>query len=278
MYKAVNWRGTTAQKVLRVSVREIRDMQAAGIQITPKFLRSYQLHRNILPEASLQMIERLGDLVDIADRPTETLMNLGITYPQIVRYVAKQLGSNGHSKWYSSPMNVVYDWCDYLNDCRTLEHDMTSDRIKFPKNLHKAHQDTMKKIQIKKDERVNQMIRERLKLLNRKYKFESGEYFVRPAANTEELIREGEKLSHCVGRYAERYAKGECDILFVRRINEPDIPFYTMEIKGSVITQCRGFKNCDMTPEVRTFVDAFRAERLEVQNRIKIEVIQEVAV
>jgi DNA-directed RNA polymerase subunit RPC12/RpoP len=278
MYKAVNWRGTTAQKVLRVSVREIRDMQAAGQRITPRFLRSYQLHRNIVPDATMRIIHMMEDLVDLYNHPIKNLTNLGITYPQIVRYALKQFGLNRKSRWFSSPMNVVRDWCDYLNDCQTLEMDITSDRIRFPKNLHKAHQETMKKVQIKKDQRVNQMIRKRLKLLNRKYRFECGGFLIRPAASTEELIQEGNKLSHCVGRYAERYSRGECDILFVRRIDDPDKPFYTMEISDGRIVQCRGRNNCTMTPEVQAFVDTFRAERLDARNRNKKTVRQEVAV
>lgn len=46
-------------------------------------------------------------------------------------------------------------------------------------------------------------------------------------------------------------------ILFVRKIEDPDTPFYTMEWKDGKVAQCRGMRNADMTPEVKAFVSAF---------------------
>ena len=231
------------------------------------------MHRKIVPGLSLQKVRILEDLID--DYFVKELKKTGVSYPQIVRYVLKQ--SRGIGKWYNNAAEILRDWRDYLNDCRTLEMDISSDRVKFPENLHEAHQRTIKQIQIKKNQRINRMIRKRLKMLNRKYRFENGEFIIRPAASAEELIREGNELNHCVSRYVERYASGECDILFVRRACEPDKPFYTMEISKGSIVQCRGLKNCSMTPDVRAFIEVFRAMKLETPTRIK-NAYQEVAV
>ena len=78
----------------------------------------------------------------------------------------------------------------------------------------------------------------------------------------EELKKEGEALHHCVGTYMERVRKGETMIFFIRRKEEPEKPYYTLEWHGKVV-QCRGSHNCDMTPEVKAFVQIFQEKMTE---------------
>ena len=51
----------------------------------------------------------------------------------------------------------------------------------------------------------------------------------RPARKLIELIDEGNALNHCVGSYVDSYANGRTDILFLRRAEEPDKPWRTIE-------------------------------------------------
>lgn len=44
-----------------------------------------------------------------------------------------------------------------------------------------------------------------------------------------ELDRESHELGHCVHSYKEAVKTGTCVILFLRRADEPDRPFFTME-------------------------------------------------
>ena len=75
-------------------------------------------------------------------------------------------------------------------------------------------------------------------------------------------------LIHCVGTYAERYAEGTTNIVFIRRADEPAKPFYTMEISSrNEIVQVRGFRNCGMTEDVQDFVEHFKKEILSKLKR-----------
>ncbi|MBD5133275.1 MAG: hypothetical protein HDT38_02205 [Clostridiales bacterium] len=65
--------------------------------------------------------------------------------------------------------------------------------------------------------------------------------------------------------YADRVAKKECIILFLRRCEDISKPFYTVEIRGGKIAQVRGMQNCDATPEVETFMAQW--ERRVLQGR-----------
>jgi hypothetical protein len=85
---------------------------------------------------------------------------------------------------------------------------------------------------------------------------------IRPAADSKELIEEGKALHHCVGTYADRYAKGETNLFVIRRAADPNRPFFTMEIKNNKIVQTRGLKNCSPTKEVQAFIDEFTLVKL----------------
>lgn len=81
--------------------------------------------------------------------------------------------------------------------------------------------------------------------------------------NGDEIRAEGEALHHCVGGYVERVAKGETNIFFVRKADEPDKSYFTMEWNHNKIIQCRGMKNCGMPPEVRAFTQVFEKKMQE---------------
>lgn len=104
-------------------------------------------------------------------------------------------------------------------------------------------------------------IRENTKKLV-KLRFTVGGLIAVPARTAQELIDEGRALNHCVGTYAQRVAEGQTIILFIRHADDPGTPFFTMEVRNNAVFQCRGLKNCDMTQEVKAFVEAFKTAKL----------------
>ena len=83
-------------------------------------------------------------------------------------------------------------------------------------------------------------------------------------ANAEDLAAEGNALHHCVGSYADRVARKECVILFLRQTEDIGKPFYTVEVRGGEVAQVRGMRNCDPTPEVEEFMDRWERVVLRV--------------
>lgn len=104
-----------------------------------------------------------------------------------------------------------------------------------------------------------------------KYSYENKSLgiLIRPAASTKELIEEGKALCHCVGGYASRYASGATNILVIRKINEPDKPYFTLELNRGAIVQVRGKHNCAPTGEVKKFIKAFELAKLNKKGKDK---------
>lgn len=93
------------------------------------------------------------------------------------------------------------------------------------------------------------------------YCYEDDEYIIIPPKTPMELVTEGAKLHNCVGNYILDAAYGATVILFVRRKDYPETPFYTLEVKDGVFVQCRGFGNKRMDDMLQRFIERFCADK-----------------
>mgnify|MGYP000193424859 CR=1 FL=1 len=64
------------------------------------------------------------------------------------------------------------------------------------------------------------------------------------------------------------YSVNDGKMQVVNTVKEPDKPFYTLEWKGRAL-QCRGSHNCNMTPEVKAFVNIFQEKMAEYEKEPK---------
>lgn len=68
--------------------------------------------------------------------------------------------------------------------------------------------------------------------LQRKYAYASGEYAIVVPKGIEDIVLDGLVLGHCTERterYYDRIASKESYILFLRKADAPDVPWYTLE-------------------------------------------------
>lgn len=178
-------------------------------------------------------------------------------------------------KKYMNKQRIIHDsdYFDYIGWLEEMGYDMRNEFNLYPKDFKKAHDDKSKEYTRYKDRQAKEDEKRFGRLLAKLRKetedvdamnLKTEGMFIRLPNELDELKREGEILHHCVGTYRDRVAKGDTMIFFIRLEDEPDQPFYTLEWKGRVI-QCRGFKNCDMTPEVKAFVNIFQEKWLNTR-------------
>lgn len=265
-FGAINWRGNTIDKVLRLTKAEAKEWVKLPYRGGVRSLHSYHFFKKKRIALTFQEAHLVCEFTESYRLSDIDKLTRYASFEAIIRYFIKQLERKGKKKHYGNATNVMYDWRDYIKECLELGMDIEQDYILFPNDLHAAHQKTMNKVKIKRDTELNAKIASRLKGLQA-YSFEYMGLFIRAALSSDELFQEGKVLKHCVGSYSAGYAAGERDLLVLRRSTAPDIPFFTMEIKDGRIVQCRGLKNCQSTPEVESFVAAFTKEKLANKQR-----------
>ena len=145
---------------------------------------------------------------------------------------------------------------DYIEECQTLGLDLNDKQVIFPKNLKQAHERTMAQIKFEKNKADQEKFQKAVEKMER-YAWEWKGLLIRPARTQEELQEEGAALHHCVGGYCKRIAEQETMVFLIRKTEEPDKPYYTLELQNKLVKQCRTEhnKSYGTDPEVFEFVD-----------------------
>ena len=137
-------------------------------------------------------------------------------------------------------------WDDYL--AMALEANIPFK--KFPPMLKMSHDVLARDVEKLRDVREQEMFKERAATLEHlKFEDEETGYGIYVPQTCNDLVVEGRTLHHCVGSYQRRFAKGQTTILFIRRLEEPNKPLYTLEwdLKKQKILQLRGNSNSNVT-------------------------------
>ena len=194
---------------------EKREAQGSKKRITQESL-DYLEEKHISPEECKEILKATGSV------------------NRMVNYMKKQK---------ISPHNLMNTWNDYLRMAENEGMDITDDIVRLPKDLKARHDELVERINARKNEKQLQEARKKYKKKDqeimvhlpetRKYLWENEEYMIIPAGKCEELVREGQQLHHCVGAsdlYMDRMAEGKSWILFLRKKEDINTPYYTIEI------------------------------------------------
>ena len=257
-YSAINWRGQNLLRVLKLTKQELKTIKSQRLPLNFLTLRILQLGKkdgsNLTIDEAIKISNGPGSYYDDLIK----LLRYG-SIRKISGYLSKQAAKH----YNGSASQALITWRDYIADCGQLNLDITQERVLFPRNLYRAHQNTIKQIKIKADKELDKKIKIRAKRLYEQYYFEHQGLMIRPAQSTRELIAEGKALHHCVGTYAKRYAAGDIILLLIRKISEPDKPYFTVEVRNRKLIQVHGLENCDPDKRVKEFVVMYEAEKLQ---------------
>lgn len=201
-----------------------------------------------------------------------------VGFQKLKTYISKQgaLCQCGYS-YASNEQQFFSNYGDYIKQCKQLGYDLNDKNVVMPANLFQSHTELTEILNRQKAEekaKANEAklkkFTKRLSKLKEKYTFSDGTFLIRPAESYEDLCAEGTALHHCVySIYADRYIKGETNILFIRKVSEPDKPFYTLEYHNGLVVQCRTVYNKSATNEVKAFVKKWEQFLKANKNRKK---------
>lgn len=184
-----------------------------------------------------------------------------------LNYLEKQ-----HSLHPKASLNkMVIEYNDYIKMSKALHVDLSHKSVMFPADIFEAHKTitarynaVMHEIEMIKgkelDQEFNKRVNEHYSRLGLTGFQRDGFRIVLPQKRTD-LIAEGQSLNHCVGgeSYYKKCMIGVNMIFFVRKDDNPEKPYFTMEMDVSTgkIIQLYGFGDCSAPKEVRAFANAF---------------------
>lgn len=159
------------------------------------------------------------------------------------------------------PKKLAITWRDYLRMAKAEGYDTTDDIVRFPKDLKARHDYLVELGNKRKDEErlkeyaeLDARIRKMLPQV-RRYYWQDDTYVIIPAGSCSELMEEGRALHHCVGRddhYMKKMADGLYWILFLRKKENIEEPYYTIEIRMKDDNIIQYYSSYDRKPDRET--------------------------
>ena len=157
----------------------------------------------------------------------------------------------------------LYD--DYLRAIKALKLDLNDTKNIYPKEFHRMHDlraaeyaSYMAKQDEKRRAKLYKDFAEKCKEYQ-VFAYTGQKYSIIIPTVVPDLVKEGNALSHCVGRmgYDKKVAEGVSLIAFVRKNEELDKPFVTVEYRfdEKKLRQCYGESDSKPAQEVIFFVD-----------------------
>lgn len=229
-----------------------------AMDITPAEHRIIKAYGKWISQEEMEAYRQLCVEAYNMDTVNELLQTM--TFGKFVRYFSKQ--TELHPKMRAA--HIMTQYRDYLSMSRHFHIDLSHKSVRFPEDCVEAHSVLVARQNAEIAARESMEFSEAVKPLYdalpiREYE-RSGFCIVLPQERAD-LIREGQSLNHCVGgeRYYKNHIAGTRMIFFVRKVEDRDKPFFTMEIdmKRFTICQLYGFGDCSAPKDVRRFAEEF---------------------
>lgn len=195
--------------------------------------------------------------------PHVILKYFGIYTPhKMIRYMKEHLlvEQDGESS------RALHLWTDYLDMVVELQYQLNEEQIFFPQNVEQAHDEAAQLLQEKKDKmkaaekrEKDRIMRKNAKEIREVFAYEDDNFVIKVPQCWKDFKKEGNAQHNCVSTYFDRAVRKETIILFIRKKEEPDKSFCTVEIgkKGFCfsIVQNRIAYNKEAPEEAKDFLE-----------------------
>ena len=159
---------------------------------------------------------------------------LGIqTAHRIIRYLNENLTTGD-----GLDNTMLHLWTDYLDMARQMGWDLRDRSVFFPQDAGRAHDEAAAAFTIWKDTEDAEKMKAKDKIMRRNaegirkiFHYSDGTYTIRVPECFLDFKHEGNAQHNCVATYYDRAVAGRCIILFIRKRQDPDRPFCTVEIR-----------------------------------------------
>lgn len=172
-----------------------------------------------------------------------------------------------------SPTLVARDYEDFLRQLEVLNIPRTKEN-KFPANFYHVHAELQEEIDSKKEalekaaiKKKNRVLKNIVKGLKTKYELDSDEFVIVWPNSKADFSAEGQLQHNCVGGYFDRMCKKETIVFFLRRKENPETPFCTVEFNNNKCVQCRMIYNRDAEKAAWDYMHRLEQHLLDLEKQ-----------
>lgn len=168
--------------------------------------------------------------------PKELLFILDRMSPeQIKNYLEKQ--AKGSEK---KPKDLIGTWKDYLGMAEKLGMDVKDSIIYRVRKLELRHNELIQMMEDKEMDLKAEEIEQKFPAIKavcenlKKYEYKDHSFQIVAPRNVKDILDEGNELQHCIigkDTYFARIVKRESYLLFLRKTENPEKPYYTLEVE-----------------------------------------------
>lgn len=221
--------------ITKKQINRLRDIN--GGRITLKWMQYEAGTGRIIDDETIRYFERekiLPEDIDfISDRMTER---------KIMNYIVRECRERN-----MKVQDMLILWRDYLSMALRMKMDVQKELIFRPRDLKKAHDNAVRLCGgadvarrageiVQKYPDIDSIMQE----IKHKYEYENDKYMIVVPENIESIIREGRTLGHCLDKsdiYFDRIHHRESYIVFLRKVEDAEKPYYTLEIEPDGTTR-----------------------------------------
>lgn len=260
-WPSVNWNEKKPHEMLGVTKAELKSIvenhRENELEIIQKAKRA-----GIELEAVERYLEELtpraaGEMIEIAEAMGLKEMR------EVDKYISKQCHP-------VAALDMLLDYWDWI-DVEHAEHGR-----KYPRDLRAAH-DAEKINHVNGGKDYKRKKFEEIKSKYQALEWSFGDYCIVLPNDNGDLIAEGEKLNHCVGRYADGHIEERTVVFFIRHKRRPERSWYTMDYNfcektptrnqlhgygNECVTKDGHYKRLKIPDKVMDFVDRWEREIL----------------
>jgi len=155
----------------------------------------------------------------------------------------------------------IPNYLDYIDNLVKIGIPLTKKKL-LPENFSEAHDISVKKVKIVENKNLDKKIKQRYKQLE-KNNFRNKSFFIRPAKTLKDIKEESVQQKNCVySNYSEKYANGDTDIYFLRKLKDPNKSLVTVEVLDGKIRQKYQKQNTSVTKAQKEFLNLWEKDIL----------------
>jgi len=279
--------GYSGESVVRTSGRSLQEclmLDAAGVnrlkqlnggRATLEWLRVEKKTGRRISQESLEFLT--VNRISPWENTTAKMLKAIGSPNRMANYLKKQMEKTG-----SAASTVLSTWHDYMDMCRRLNKQTDAEIVYKPKDVNLAHDECLALLKREDAGKRAAEVRKKfpeaepnLQLIADKYNFGNDEYLIIVPENIEDIIVEGSTLGHCIDRtdiYFERIQNRTSYLVFLRKAERPEAPWYTLEIEpGGTIRQKRTVGNTQRNSDIKAFTPFLREWQKYVLRRMNRE-------